>query len=335
VSAALGSYGATLATDAMERSEALVLDRRGLARDHRLLTPEQRAWLVRALDNDGIDSLVLAPLNNDQDLAGQLVLMRGNDRPWSEPETQIVREVARELGWAIGRDRSRARERMANEELDRSKRERREQLESIATEVQPLFAAVDGYLSSTDLPVTHPARLGMEKFWTLFERVGSLVGFEHPDRPPAPQSIDMHRLLQAQWSHLDRVAEEMSVQLLPLDARGGQYAWADAEQLEWLTQLLLEDVLHSAKRGSSVRVSVVTLNGRLVMSCQTSGLDEAPEFQRRASDRVPDNDVRWWRTGVDLVLARQDGRFSSRSGPLGRRVLSVSLPVPPPETAGV
>ncbi|RLV47940.1 GAF domain-containing protein [Nocardioides mangrovicus] len=329
VSAAIGAYGATLARDAQDRDRSLVLGRRELGSDHRLLTEGQRSWMQRALDADGVHAIALAPLDLDEDVAGQIVVMRKRERSWTTLEAEAVRDVGRELGWAIGRDRSRHRERMAREDLERVARERRELLQSLASEVGPLFASVDNYLTAQRLEYDHPARLGLDRFWTLFERVGALVAFEQPGGMPMPEKVDVPGLLGVQWSYLERVATEHEVQLLALDAQPAQYAWADPAQLEWVTQLLLEDVLGSARRQSSVRISVVTLNGRLVMSAQTSGLDDAPEHSRRVGDRVADSDARWWRTGVSELLARQDGRLTTRTGPLGRRVLSVSLPVPP------
>lgn len=326
VTAALESHGSALARESLRRGEALVIDRAELSGGSLLFTPAQRAWLLRAFESDGVRSLALAPLSLDADVAGQLVLMRSHDQPWTEAEGAAVRDIGRELGWAIGRDRSRRREATTAALLERTAREQRELIESIAEEVSVPLSAVDAYLSGSGLPADHPARAGMEKFWGLFNQVTTLASFERPEHLPVPQEVDVTALLQVQWSHAETMAGERQIRLLPLDARGAERAWADPEQLEWLMQVLLEDVIRTSPTGSSVRISVNTLNDRLLVSCQISGRDD-PDAP--VTEDGEDNQPRWWRAGANTLLSRQGGRLTTRSGPLGRRVLSMSLPVPP------
>lgn len=330
VSAALETHGPALARESLRRGESLVIDRAQLTDGYRQFTPPQRAWLLRAFEIDGVQSLVLAPLSLDDDVAGQLVLMRAHGQVWTDAEAAAVRDVGRELGWAIGRARSRRREALAAEALTRIAGEQRELLESLAAEVSAPLAAVDAHLTSSGLPPEHPARAGMETFWGLFDQVTSLLAFERPEHVPVPNVIDVTTMLRVQWSHVGSIAADHEVRLLPLDAEPGQHAWADPEQLEWLTRVLLEDVVLTSAAGSSVRISVATLHERVLISCQVSGRDEpgAP-VPPSAQDHQP----RWWRTGANLLLSRQDGRLTSRSGPLGRRVVSISLPVPPTKAA--
>lgn len=330
VSAALETHGEILARDCLRSGEALVLDRGDLTNGHRLFTPAQRTWLLRAFEIDRVHSLVLAPLSLDADVAGQLVLMRSHDQPWTDAERAAVRDIGRELGWAIGRDRSRRRETAAAEALERLSHEQRELIGSLCEEVSMPLAAVDAYLTGSGLPADHPARVGMDAFWGTYQQVTTMIDFERPDRVPTPQEADVPTLLQVQWAHAQAMAEDRGIRLLPLDAAPRQHAWADPEQLEWLMQVLLEDVVRTATTGSSVRISVNTLNDRLLVSCQISGIDDPDEPMTEPAD---ENQPRWWRTGANLLLAKQGGRLTSRSGPLGRRVLSMSLPMPP-ETAG-
>ncbi|MEP6817676.1 MAG: GAF domain-containing protein [Marmoricola sp.] len=329
VSAALGAHGPALARDSLHRAEAVVIDHADLVGGHRLFTPTQCTWLQRAFEIDGVQSLVLAPLSLDDDVAGQLVLMRAHHQPWTDAEGAAVRDVGRELGWAIGRARSRRREALASEALDRTAREQRELLASLAEEVSVPLAAVDAHLTGSGLPPDHPARIGMETFWGLFDQVSSLIAFERPEHVPVPELVDMTAMLQVQWSHAESMAADREVRLLPLDAEPGQHAWADSEQLEWLTRVLLEDVVLTSAPRSSVRISVATLHERVLISCQVSGLDAtAAPAPAATQEHLP----RWWRAGANLLLSRQNGTLTSRSGPLGRRVVSMSLPVPPTRT---
>jgi GAF domain-containing protein len=330
VSAALESHGPALARESQHRGGALVVDRAELAHGHRLFTPAQRTWLLRAFELDDVLSLVLVPFSLDDEVVGQLVLTRSHDQPWTDAEAAAVRDVGRELGWAIGRDRSRRREALATEAIARAREEQRELIEAIAEEVSPSLSAIDAYLIANGLPSEHPARAGMEKIWGLFNQVTTLAAFERPEHVPAPQEVDVTSLLQVQWTHTEAMATARGIRLLPLDARGSERAWADPDQLEWLMQVLLEDVIRTSPTGSSVRVSVVTRNDRLLVSCQISGHDD-PGFPR--PDDQDDNQPRWWQAGANVLLSKQGGQLSSRSGPLGRRVLSMSLPVPPATSA--
>lgn len=326
VSAALESHGPLLAGESQRRGDALVVDRVELTQAHRLFNTAQRNWLLHAFDLDGVQSLVVAPLTLDDDLAGQLVLMRTHDQAWTDAERAAVRDVGRELGWAIGRDRSRRREASAAEAIARSGDERRELVEAIADEISPPLSAIDAFLTENGLAANHPARAGMEKIWGLFNQVTTLAAFERPEHVPTPQAVDVSRLLRVQWSHAEEMAANRKIRLLALDAHGGARAWADPDQLDWLVQVLLEDVIRTSPGGSSVRVSVVTRDDRLLVSCQISGRDD-PDVA--ISEVEEDNQPRWWRAGANLLLATQGGRLTTRSGPLGRRVLSMSLPVPP------
>lgn len=326
VSAALGSHGPDLARDSLHRAEALVIDRAVLADEHRLLTDAQRTRMQRAFEIDGVQSLVLAPLSLDDDVAGQLVLMRAHQQPWTDAEAAAVRDVGRELGWAIGRARSRRREVLADEQLARAASEQRELLESLAREVSVPLAVVDAHLNRSGLPPDHPARVGMETFWGLFDQVTSLVEFVRPEHVPVPALVDITALLRVQWSHARSMAAGRLVRLLPLDAHQGQLAWADPEQLEWLIRVLLEDLVLTSAPGSSVRISVATLPERVLISCQVSG-DDDPDVPDGGS--VQEDQRRWWRIGANLLLSRQGGKLTARSGPLGRRVVTMNLPAPP------
>ncbi len=98
-------------------------------------------------------------------------------------------------------------------------------------------------------------------------------------------------------------------------------AWADNEELDWLLGLMLADLVRAASPGASIRVTVGTPVDRLLISFQISPTDD-PEPMRQDAPR-------WWRSGADLVLAHQNGSLAERTGPGGRRALSISLPVPP------
>ncbi|MCW2759446.1 MAG: hypothetical protein JWO46_3192, partial [Nocardioidaceae bacterium] len=272
VTAALGAYGTGLAQRASLNGEPLVLDRRALGREHRLFNAAQRAKLVRALDTDELESLILVPLDNDEELEGQLVLMRSNDRGWSELEREAARDVGRELGWALGRERSRRRARQANRALDQAARDRFTLLADLALELGPAMAEVD--TSVSELPPDHAARRGMETLWTLFDRVQTLMALEHPEADAVPVLIDVSAMLAAQWPTVAARAEERGVRLLPLDAGSGRMGWCGAEQLEWLLPVLLDDAVGASLPGTSLRVSVTTLEDRLIVSLQTSGLDD-------------------------------------------------------------
>ncbi len=352
--AALDSYGQELALNAAETGQAVVLDRDRLDQDHPLLTEQQRSWLARALRTDQVSSVALAPLDNDEEVAGQLVLGRRNDRPWRPVELDTLREIGRELGWALGRERSRERERLAEEERDRAARDRRMLLYSLSAEITPHFANLDNHIST--LPVDAPARIAMESFWTLFDRVQTLVALERPDHRPQPTVVDMSAQLGAVWAHLAETGQRRGVQVLPVDTAPAQFAWADPHELEWVVQLLTEEVVLRAASGCVVRFGLVTLNQRLVLSCQVSGLeapsepdDEARQATPVAGDRGvsdavplgaaraiaagwppidPDGMLPWWHASAQQLLARSDGRLSTREGPMGRRVVSLSLPAP-------
>lgn len=355
--AALDSYGQELALNAIETGQAVVLDRTRLSRDHPLLTEQQRSWLARALTSDQVSSVALAPLDNDEELAGQLVLGRRNDRAWRSAELDTLREIGRELGWALGRERSRERERLAEEERDRAARDRRGLLYSISAEITPHFATLDTHLAT--LPVDAPARMAIEAIWTLFDRVQTLVAFERPDHRPQPTGIDMSAQLGAVWQHLVDIGRRRGVQVLALDTAPGQFAWADPHELEWVVHLLTEDVVLRAASGCVVRFGLITLNQRLVLSCQVSGLEAAPEAEDQDDDELqvtpdvgdrvqtetvplgaaraiaagwptsgPEGLLPWWHASAQQLLARSDGRLSTREGPMGRRVVSLSLPVP-------
>jgi GAF domain-containing protein len=330
VTAALESHGPLLARESVRRGESLAVDRSDLVAPHGLFTAAQRSWLLRAFELDDVQSLVLAPLVLEDDVVGQLVMLRTHDQIWTEAERDAVRDVARELGWAIGRARSRRREGIAADAIHRAVSERRELVEAIAEEVSPPLSAIDAYLTENGLPTSHPARAGMEKIWGLFNQVTTLAAFERPEHVQTPQEVDVASLLRVQWTHAEDMATGRGIRLLPLGATGSERAWADPDQLEWLVQVLLEDVIRTSPPGSSVRVTVATRNERLLVSCQISGRDDpgvpVPEVE-------VDNQPRWWRAGANLLLAKQGGRLTTRSGPLGRRVLSMSLPVPPATVA--
>ncbi|MCW2756681.1 MAG: hypothetical protein JWO46_427, partial [Nocardioidaceae bacterium] len=61
---------------------------------------------------------------------------------------------------------------------------------------------------------------------------------------------------------------------------------------------------------------------------QTSGLDDrrpdGDDLEQTVEERKP-----WWLPGAMSILERLDAQLSTRSGPLGRRVTSLSLPLPP------
>ncbi|MDQ6642267.1 MAG: hypothetical protein M3Y66_07230, partial [Actinomycetota bacterium] len=97
VTAALESHGAAMARESLRRGEALMVDRAELTHGHRLFTAAERSWLLRAFELDGVQSLVLAPLALDDDVAGQLVVMRSHEQAWTDAEAAAVREVGREL----------------------------------------------------------------------------------------------------------------------------------------------------------------------------------------------------------------------------------------------
>lgn len=322
LTAALGSHGATLARDCLRRGEALVLDIDSLAEGHRLFTPAQATVLLDAMEAEGVVSFVLTPLPSDEDAAGQLVLMRSNGVTWSPAERVAVHDMGRELGWAIGRERSRQREARATEALQQAARDRLQMLSVLADEVAAPLAVLDAHLQAEDLPVTHPAQAAMETFWGLFDQVTRLVAFENPQRTPRFGAIDVANLLIAHWSQLQKAAEANDVRLMPLEAGGAQMAWADNEELDWLLGLLLVDLVNQATPGTSIRVVVGTPVDRLVISVQISPSDDPGS----TTDR---DDRRWWSSGAELVLAHQNGSLTERSGPGGRRALSISLPVPP------
>ncbi len=321
VMAAVGAHGPSLARDCLRRGEALVLDRVGLAEGHRLFTSAQATTLLGAMEAEGVQSLVLTPLPANEDVAGQLVLMRSSPHPWTPAERVAVRDMGRELGWTIDRDRGRRREARAHDELVRAERDRHELLSALADEVVGPVATIDGHLHDSGLPEDHPAQVAMDAFWGVFDQVTRLVSFEDPRRTPRFGAVDVANLLLAQWPRLNELATEVGVRLLPLETDGRQMAWADSEELDWLLGLMLADLVQAASPGASIRVSVGTPVDRLLISFQISPTDD-PEPMR------PDA-PRWWRSGAHLVLAHQNGSLAERTGPGGRRALSISLPVPP------
>ena len=321
VMAAVGAHGPSLARDCLRRGEALVLDRVGLAEGHRLFTSAQATTLLGAMEAEGVQSMVLTPLPADEDVAGQLVLMRSSPHPWTAAERVAVRDMGRELGWTIDRDRGRRREARAHDELVRAERDRHELLSALADEVVGPVATIDGHLHDSGLPEDHPAQVAMDAFWGVFDQVTRLVSFEDPRRTPRFGAVDVANLLLAQWPRLNELATEVDVRLLPLETDGRQMAWADSEELDWLLGLMLADLVQAASPGASIRVSVGTPVDRLLISFQISPTDD-PEPMR------PDA-PRWWRSGAHLVLAHQNGSLAERTGPGGRRALSISLPVPP------
>jgi GAF domain-containing protein len=321
VMAAVGAHGPSLARDCLRRGEALVLDRVGLAEGHRLFTSAQATTLLGAMEAEGVQSLVLTPLPANEDVAGQLVLMRSSPHPWTPAERVAVRDMGRELGWTIDRDRGRRREARAHDELVRAERDRHELLSALADEVVGPVATIDGHLHDSGLPEDHPAQVAMDAFWGVFDQVTRLVSFEDPRRTPRFGAVDVANLLLAQWPRLNELATEVGVRLLPLETDGRQMAWADSEELDWLLGLMLVDLVQAASPGASIRVSVGTPVDRLLISFQISPTDD-PEPMR------PDA-PRWWRSGAHLVLAHQNGSLAERTGPGGRRAMSISLPVPP------
>jgi GAF domain-containing protein len=321
VMAAVGAHGPSLARDCLRRGEALVLDRVGLAEGHRLFTSAQATTLLGAMGAEGVQSLVLTPLPANEDVAGQLVLMRSSPHPWTPAERVAVRDMGRELGWTIDRDRGRRREARAHDELVRAERDRHELLSALADEVVGPVATIDGHLHDSGLPEDHPAQVAMDAFWGVFDQVTRLVSFEDPRRTPRFGAVDVANLLLAQWPRLNELATEVGVRLLPLETDGRQMAWADSEELDWLLGLMLVDLVQAASPGASIRVSVGTPVDRLLISFQISPTDD-PEPMR------PDA-PRWWRSGAHLVLAHQNGSLAERTGPGGRRAMSISLPVPP------
>ena len=321
VMATLGAHGPSLARDCLRRGEALVLDRAGLAEGHRLFTSAQATALLAAMEAEGVQSMVLTPLPADEDVAGQLVLMRSSPHPWTAAERVAVRDMGRELGWTIDRDRGRRREARAHDELVQAERDRHELLSALADEVVGPVATIDGHLHDSGLPEDHPAQVAMDAFWGVFDQVTRLVSFEDPRRTPRFGAIDVANLLLAQWPRLNELAEEADVRLLPLETDGRQMAWADNEELDWLLGLMLADLVRAASPGASIRVTVGTPVDRLLISFQISPTDD-PEPMRADAPR-------WWRSGADLVLAHQNGSLAERTGPGGRRALSISLPVPP------
>lgn len=321
VMAAVGAHGPSLARDCLRRGEALVLDRVGLAEGHRLFTSAQATTLLGAMEAEGVQSLVLTPLPANEDAAGQLVLMRSSPHPWTPAERVAVRGMGRELGWTIDRDRGRRREARAHDELVRAERDRHELLSALADEVVGPVATIDGHLHDSGLPEDHPAQVAMDAFWGVFDQVTRLVAFEDPRRTPRFGAVDVAHLLLAQWPRLNELATEVGVRLLPLETDGRQMAWADSEELDWLLGLMLADLVQAASPGASIRVSVGTPVDRLLISFQISPTDD-PEPMR------PDA-PRWWRSGAHLVLAHQNGSLAERTGPGGRRAMSISLPVPP------
>jgi len=321
VMAAVGAHGPSLARDCLRRGEALVLDRVGLAEGHRLFTSAQATTLLGAMEAEGVQSLVLTPLPANEDVAGQLVLMRSSPHPWTPAERVAVRDMGRELGWTIDRDRGRRREARAHDELVRAERDRHELLSALADEVVGPVATIDGHLHDSGLPEDHPAQIAMDAFWGVFDQVTRLVAFEDPRRTPRFGAVDVANLLLAQWPRLNELATEVGVRLLPLETDGRQMAWADSEELDWLLGLMLVDLVQAASPGASIRVSVGTPVDRLLISFQISPTDD-PEPMR------PDA-PRWWRSGAHLVLAHQNGSLAERTGPGGRRAMSISLPVPP------
>jgi GAF domain-containing protein len=321
VMAAVGAHGPSLARDCLRRGEALVLDRVGLAEGHRLFTSAQATTLLGAMEAEGVQSLVLTPLPANEDVAGQLVLMRSSPHPWTPAERVAVRDMGRELGWTIDRDRGRRREARAHDELVRAERDRHELLSALADEVVGPVATIDGHLHDSGLPEDHPAQVAMDAFWGVFDQVTRLVSFEDPRRTPRFGAVDVANLLLAQWPRLNELATEVGVRLLPLETDGRQMAWADSEELDWLLGLMLADLVQAASPGASIRVSVGTPVDRLLISFQISPTDD-PEPMR------PDA-PRWWRSGAHLVLAPQNGSLAERTGPGGRRAMSISLPVPP------
>ena len=321
VMAALGAHGPSLARDCLRRDEALVLDRVGLSAGHRLFSSAQATTLLGAMETEGVQSIVLTPLPSDEDVAGQLVLMRSSPHPWTAAERVAVRDMGRELGWTIARDRGRRREARAHEELVRAERDRHEVLSALADEFVGPVATIDGHLHESGLPEDHPAQVAMDAFWGVFDQVTRLASFEDPRRTPRFGPVDVANLLLAQWPRLNELATEVDVRLLPLETDGRQLAWADNEELDWLLGLMLADLVRAASPGASIRVTVGTPVDRLLISFQISPTDD-PEPMR------PDA-PRWWRRGADLVLAHQKGSLAERTGPGGRRALSISLPVPP------
>ena len=321
VMASLGSHGPALARDCLRLGEALAIDRAALAEGHRLFTSPQATALLSAMEAEGVQSLVLTPLPADEDVAGQLVLMRTSSHPWTPAERVAVRDMGRELGWSIDRDRSRRREALAREALEQAQHDRYQMLSALADEVTGPVATIDGHLHESGLPEDHPAQLAMDAFWGVFDQVTSLVAFEDPHRTPRLAAIDVAHLLLNQWPHLLELATKSDVHLLPLETDGRQIAWADNEELDWLLGLMLVDLVRAASPGASIRVTVGTPVDRLLVSFQISPTDD-PEPMREGSPR-------WWRTGADLVLAHQNGWLAERTGPGGRRALSISLPVPP------
>ena len=321
VMAAVGAHGPALARDCLRRGEALVLDRVGLAEGHRLFTSAQATTLLGAMEAEGVQSMVLTPLPADEDVAGQLVLMRSSPHPWTAAERVAVRDMGRELGWTIDRDRGRRREARAHDELVRAERDRHELLSALADEVVGPVATIDGHLHDAGLPEDHPAQVAMDAFWGVFDQVTRLVSFEDPRRTPRFGAIDVANLLLAQWPRLNELATEVGVRLLPLETDGRHMAWADSEELDWLLGLMLADLVQAASPGASIRVSVGTPVDRLLISFQISPTDD-PEPMRADTPR-------WWRSGAHLVLAHQNGSLTERTGPGGRRALSISLPVPP------
>ena len=321
VMAAVGAHGPSLARDCLRRGEALVLDRVGLAEGHRLFTSAQATTLLGAMEAEGVQSMVLTPLPANEDVAGQLVLMRSSPHPWTAAERVAVRDMGRELGWTIDRDRGRRREAKAHDELVRAERDRHELLSALADEVVGPVATIDGHLHDSGLPEDHPAQVAMDAFWGVFDQVTRLVAFEDPRRTPRFGAVDVANLLLAQWPRLNELATEVGVRLLPLETDGRQMAWADSEELDWLLGLMLADLVQAASPGASIRVSVGTPVDRLLISFQISPTDD-PEPMR------PDA-PRWWRSGAHLVLAHQNGSLAERNGPGGRRAMSISLPVPP------
>lgn len=333
ITAALAALGPALAEHARVTDQPVALTRSVLDEDHPVLTRERRRWLQRAFDMDGVSRLLLAPLPQGRDLNGQVVLFRQDGRPWSDVEQRIVLEVGRALGWAVQRDRSLQQVTRARAEVDRQREERGTMLRSLAMQVRDSMSLVDDHLRSEALPVAHPVRSAMEDFWTLFGRVTKMSGFLARPEHVAPRAVGVSQLLGAVWNRVQVQAEVAQVRLLPVadenaaDASGigRPVAWADADQLDWLLQVICEDIVRTTPAGGTVRLALTQRDQRVLVACQSSGVDDAADLPPVEPDR---DDRSWWLLGAQALVSRMDGRLLFRDGPLGRRAVTLDLPTP-------
>lgn len=324
VTATLSALGPTLGEVAARTESAVVLSPALLAEEPAEVGEERRGALLRALGADGVTRVLLAPLRQGRRVIGQVAVFRTDGRVWSNAERAVLLDVGRALGWAVQREADRTEVAAARDEVARQRDERADVLRALARRVRGAMRRVDEHLRDQGLPEDHPALEAMDDFWTLFGHVMAMSGFQgRPDRL-TPSPVHLPRLLARLREQLAPRAAPRGVRLLPVSAEGAgdAVALADAELVEWVLLALYDDVVVDVPDGGAVRLVVVRRADRVVVSCQGSGVDHPSDLSEEGEDEAP-----WWLLGAQALLARMDGRLTTRTGPMGRRTITLDLPV--------